>query len=160
MFFLGLIALVPTVILLAIGIGFIHHTGSIQELRNYVQKSDGTKAPQKDDLLVGLKSAIEKNIPEKWMNAIDPLAQKSRLTLAKIVATQSRPEPKPVLDPKTGKPIPRAVIVEDAEIRKLAQEGKFGTLLRHPMITKALNDPDLQQLIKRLQAQFDPAVSH
>jgi len=57
----------------------------------------------------------------------------------------------PVIDPKTGKPIPRAIIVDDPELQGLAREGKFGSLLRHPMLTKALNDPQLKAFLKDLK---------
>lgn len=150
---LGLIALIPTAILFCIMIGFIHHTGSIHELRSYALKRSnspaGTTTPE--DWLATLKTSVDRTLPESWLNAIDPMAQKSRLTLAKIAAMQSRPEPMTVLDPSTGKPITRAVLVEYPEIRKLAQEENFGTLLRHPLITKALQDPEIQRLIKELK---------
>jgi hypothetical protein len=40
--------------------------------------------------------------------------------------------------------------VDDPELQKLARQGKFGTLLRHPLLTKALEDPKLQALLKDL----------
>ena len=84
------------------------------------------------------------------MKALDPLAEPSRLALAKLVTVQAESPLEPVIDPRTGKPIPRAIIVEDSELQTLAREGKFGTLLRHPLLTKALNDPKVQALIKDL----------
>ena len=80
-----------------------------------------------------------------------PLADPSRLTLAKVITAQSQPAPKPVIDPQTGKPVPRAIIVNDPELQNLARDGKFATLLRSPLLTKALSDPKVQAILKNLQ---------
>ena len=39
-------------------------------------------------------------------------------------------------DPATGKPIPRAIVVDDPELTGLARKGRYGDLLRHPVLTK------------------------
>lgn len=42
------------------------------------------------------------------------------------------------------------IIVEDAELEKLARERKFGTLLRHPVITDAIENPEVRKLVDEL----------
>ncbi len=93
---------------------------------------------------------MEAAVPESLLKMLDPLTDPSRLNLAKLVASQTDSSPTPVIDPRTGKPIPRAIIVEDRELQNLARDGKFGTLLRHPLLTKALADPKLQKLLRDL----------
>lgn len=144
------IALIPTLILLAIGIGFVHHTASVQELRDFAKKTQSADPKAKPPFLQTLKVSIEKTVPKDWLKTLDPLADESRLAVAKWVTTQSNPQPDPKIDPATGKPIPRAIIVNDPVLQELAREQKFGTLLRHPIITKALQDPKVRKLIKDL----------
>ena len=93
---------------------------------------------------------IEDALPESWIRTLDPLAQHNRLTLAKLIATQSESRLNPVINPQTGKPIPRAIIVDDPDLQNLAREGKFSTLLRHPLLTEALADPKIQKLLRDL----------
>lgn len=138
-------ALIPTSLICLIGAAVVHHTGSIAEVRAY---STGQAAPA--GYVQNLKSSIEKILPAAWLRFLDPLAEPSRLALAKWITATSDSPLKPVIDPKTGKPIPRAIIVEESELQNLAREGKFGTLLRHPLLTKALNDPKLKALLKEL----------
>lgn len=144
------IALVPTLILLAIGVGVVHHTASVQELRDFARQAQDGSGPGREPYLQKLKVSIEKTVPKDWLKSLDPLADPSRLTLAKWVTLQSKPQREPEIDPATGQPIPRAIIVDDPALQKLAREQKFGTLLRHPVITKALKDPKVRKLIKDL----------
>ena len=145
-----LIALIPTLILLAIGIGFIHHTASVQELRDFAKKTQSADPKAKPPFLQTLKVTIEKTVPQNCLETLDPLADKSRMAVAKWVTIQSKPQPDPEIDPATGKPIPRAIIIDAAALRELAREQKFGTLLRHPIITQALEDPKVRKFIKDL----------
>ena len=145
-----LLALIPTSLLCLIGATLLHHSGSVAEVRSYSEKSIGIPETTPDGFSQRLKSAVEAAVPESWLKALDPLTEPSRITLAKLIAAQTDSPLKPVLDPRTGKPIPRAIIVDDPELQNLAREGNFGTLLRHPLLTKALADPKLQKLIKDL----------
>ncbi len=145
------IALIPTLILLAIGVGFVHHTASVQELRDFARQAREGSGPGRAPYLQTLKVSIEKTVPKDWLKTLDPLADPSRLRLAKWVTLQSKPQPEPEIDPATGKPIPRAIIVDDPALRELARQQKFGTLLRHPVITKALEDPKVRKLIADLE---------
>lgn len=144
-----LLALIPTSIIWLIGATFIHHTGTIAELRVYAEKSLGIDQATSARFSQQLKTSVEAALPEAWLRFLDPLADPDRLTLAKLVT--ARAEYQPAIDPQTGKPIPRAIIVEDPELQNLAREGKFGTLLRHPLLTQALEDPQIKALLKDLQ---------
>ncbi len=145
-----LLALIPTSLIWLIGATLLHHSGSIAEVRAYSEKSIGLQETTPDGFSQRLKSAIEAAVPESWLKALDPLTEPSRITLAKLIAAQSDSPLKPVIDPRTGKPIPRAIIVNDPELQNLAREGNFGTLLRHPLLTKALADPSVKKLLKDL----------
>jgi hypothetical protein len=145
-----LFALIPTALICLIAAALIHHTGSIAEVRavskNRLDADDSAAA----GISRQLKSSITSALPEAWLKALDPLAEPSRLALAKLVTAQAGSSLEPVIDPRTGKPIPRAIVVGDPELQTLAREGKFGTLLRHPLLTKALDDPKVQALLKDL----------
>jgi hypothetical protein len=146
-----LLALIPTSLIWLIGATLIHHTGSIAEVRAFSEKTIGIEEPTPAKFSQRLKSSVEDALPESWLAFLDPLAEPSRLTLAKAITARSDSPHKPVIDPRTGQAIPRAIIVDDPELQNLAREGKFGTLLRHPLLTKALNDPQLKALLKDLQ---------
>lgn len=145
-----LLALIPTSIIWLVGATFIHHTGSIAELSAFAEKNLGIDEPTAAKFTKRLKSSIDDALPESWLKTLDPLADPSRLTLAKLITAQSEAPYKPVIDPRTGKPIPRAIVVNDPELQDIAREGRFSTLLRHPLLTKALEDPHLQSLLKDL----------
>ena len=52
-----------------------------------------------------------------------------------------------MVDPATGKPYPRAVVVADPALQGLARQKDFSSLLRHPNLTRALDDPKVKQAI-------------
>lgn len=147
---LFMLALIPTAVLWLMGVAVVHHFGAIAEVRQY---SDPTE-PAQQGLLnrqsIAVKSSIEPTFLGSWLRKLDPLADPARLKLAKLIGAQSKTSLEPVIDPSTGQPIPRAIIVEDPELQNLAREGKFGALLRHPLLTKALNDPKVKALLKDL----------
>lgn len=145
------LALIPTSLFLLIGATLVHHTGAIAEVRSAAGKPHGPATPLSTPPEPNLKSAVEALIPQSWLKALDPFADPDRVSLAKIITAQSESPLRPVIDPKTGQAIPRAIIVNNPELQDLAREGKFGTLLRHPLLTKALNDPKIQALLKNLQ---------
>jgi hypothetical protein len=139
-----LLAIIPTSLICGIVVILIHHTAAVADVRASTEKKADASFSQR------LKSSIEEAIPGKWLQRLDPLTDSSRLSLAKLIAAQSASPPQAVINPQTGKPIPRAIIVEDPALQKLAREGKFDTLLRHPLLTKALNDPKIQKLLRDL----------
>jgi hypothetical protein len=146
-----LLALIPTSLICLIGATFIHHTGSIAEIRAFAEESLGISGPTPAKYSQNLKNSVEHALPETWLRFLDPLADPARLTLAKLITAHSDSPLEPVIDPATGQPIPRAIIVDDPELQNLAREGKFGTLLRHPLLTEALQDPRIQALLKDLR---------
>lgn len=145
-----LLALIPTSLIWLIGATLLHHNGSIAEVRAFSGKSSGVPETAPTGFSQRLKSAIEAAIPESWLANLDPLTQPSRLNLAKLISAQSDSPLTPVINPQTGKPFPRAIIVNDPELQNLAREGNFGTLLRHPLLTKALEDPTVKKFLKDL----------
>ena len=148
--FLFVLALIPTSLIWIIGATLVHHNGSIAEVRAYAEKSIGIPETTPDGFSQKLKSSIEAALPASWLKILDPVAEPSRLTLAKLITSQADSPHKPVINPRTGEPIPRAIIVDDPDIQNLAREGNFGTLLRHPLLTKALADPKIQKLLRDL----------
>lgn len=140
-----LFALIPTALLWLIGATVVHHAGSIAELK---ASSENSKSGQ--GFIEKLKSSIDSTLPATWLAALDPLADPARLSLAKLIAAESSPQRALQIDPATGEPIPRAVIVEDPALQTLAREGNFSTLLRHPLLTKALADPKIQEQLRNL----------
>ena len=143
-------ALVPTTLVCVIVAIIAHHTAAVADVRASSAKTGGLTKTAPDSFSQRLKSSVEAALPEKWLRILDPLTDPSRLTLAKLITAQSESPLQPVINPQTGKPIPRAIIVDDPALQKLAREGKFDTLLRHPLLTKALADPKLQQLLRDL----------
>ena len=81
------------------------------------------------------------------MDWLDPLTTEPRLQLAKMIAASQNKPLEPVIDPETGRPYPRAIIVDDPELLDLARKGRFSTLLRHPLLSEALKDPLIRQAI-------------
>ncbi len=146
-----LMALIPAAVISLAGIAFIHYSGSVEEIR---QNSRSQKSPtshsDQNPWVQNLKTGIEAAVPASWLKTVDPYAEPSRVALAKLITAKSQAPLKPVINPKTGRPIPRAIIVEDPELQKLARDGKFGTLLRHPLLTKALADPTIKKLLHEI----------
>jgi hypothetical protein len=143
-----LLCLVPTSLIWFVGAALIHHGGSIAEIRD-AATPPGKSEP--DSYLLKLKSAVESTIPAAWLAKLDPSASPDRVKLAKLITARSTPDPKQMIDPSTGQPIPRARIVEDPTLQNLARDGNFSTLLRHPALTKALADPKIQKLLGELK---------
>ena len=135
-----ILALVPTSLIWVAGAALVHHAGSVAEVRDHSGNPRSTGLEQ-------LKSSIEVALPATWLAALDPFAEPSRLALAKLIAAEAESPRKPAIDPATGKPIPRAIIVDDPALQTLAREGNFSSILRHPRLTKALQDPSVRKLL-------------
>jgi len=148
LFGVAVFTLIPTCLIVTILAVLIYHVGSVAEIKS----SAGPATPSAaTDLIPTLKTSVEKSIPPAWLQLLDPLADPARVALAKIITEQSQPHRPPGFDPITGKPIPRAVIVNDPELQNLARNGRFAALLRSPLLTKALNDPKVQEFLKTFQ---------
>ena len=139
-----LITLVPAVLLCLTAATFVHHASSVAEIRDSAQS--GSAAPSDPGLAGRLKHSLSVAIPEKLMDWLDPLTTEPRLRLAKMIAASPN-KLQPVINPETGKPYPRAIIVNDPELVDLARKGRFSTLLRHPLLSEALKDPLIRQAL-------------
>lgn len=129
-------SLIPATVLCLIGATIIHHTGSVAEVRAYAEKSLGITESTPARYFQDLKGAVESALPASLLEFLDPLADPARVALAKAITDQSSQVPSPAIDPATGKPIPRAIVVDDPELTGLARKGRYGDLLRHPVLTK------------------------
>ncbi len=135
------LAAIPAAIFCLTGGTLLHHVGAISELR---ASAGGDSAP--DSFFQNLKGAIESALPDSWLSALDPLADSPRLSLAKLIAAKDAPLP--AVDPETGEPIPRAIIVDEDELKELAREGRYSTLLRHPLLNQALENPEVREMLR------------
>jgi uncharacterized membrane protein required for colicin V production len=139
------ITLIPATLLFLVAATFIHHAGSVAEIRDSaVSSSDSPRSP---GLAERLKDSVSATVPTKLMDWLDPLTTEPRLQLAKMIAANSENPLEPVIDPSTGRPYPRAIIVDDPKLVNLAHEGRFSTLLRHPLLSEALKDPLVRQAL-------------
>jgi hypothetical protein len=141
------LACIPTAGICLVVLLMLRHSGSVAEIQAYADPSSKAKP----SYLEQLRLRVNKTIPSSWLESLDPLADPARVTLAKLISQEAKAPLTPIIDPQTGKPIPRAIIVDDPDLQTLAREGNFGTLLRHPLLTKALADPKIQKLLKDLK---------
>ncbi len=139
-----LITLIPAALLCLTAATLIHHASSVAEIRDSAEA--GSAVPSDPGIAGRLKHSLSVAVPAKLMDWLDPLTTEPRLRLAKMIA--ANPEPlEAVIDPESGKPYPRAIIVDDPELLNLAREGRFSTLLRHPLLSEALKDPLIRQAL-------------
>jgi uncharacterized membrane protein required for colicin V production len=136
-----LITVIPAALLCLTAATFVHHASAVAEIRSSAKY--GTTPPASPSLAERLKKSLSFAVPEKLMDWLDPLTTEPRLQLAKMIAAS----PDKPLDPETGQPYPRAIIVDNPELVNLAHEGRFSTLLRHPLLSEALKDPLIQQAL-------------
>ncbi len=142
-------SLLPTSILFIVVMAMLHHHGTVAELKHFANKESEESHFEK--FTRNFKQSIEDTVPESLIHALDPLADKSRVALAKVITHQSEPQLALIVDPETNEPIPRAIIVDDAEVNHLVEKRQFSTLLRHPVITDTLKKPEVQEFIRKLQ---------
>lgn len=144
-------ALIPAALLWLLGATVVHHAGSIAEIRD---AADPAKPPSETSAyLQRMKTAVENALPAAWLKWLDPLSEPARVALAKLIASEAAPEFEPVIDPATGKPVPRAIRIEDPALDQLAKSQHFSTLLRHPKLTEVLNDPKVRALLHLNKAE-------
>ncbi|QTN32672.1 hypothetical protein HZ994_10120 [Akkermansiaceae bacterium] len=140
-----LVTVIPAALLCLTAATFIHHASSVAEIRNSAEY--GTSSPPSPSLPERLKNSLSVAVPEKLMDWLDPLTTEPRLQLAKMIAASPNKPLEPIVDPETGRPYPRAIIVDDPELVSLAHKGRFSTLLRHPLLSEALKDPLIRQAL-------------
>ncbi|MEP2777000.1 MAG: hypothetical protein ABJQ29_12460 [Luteolibacter sp.] len=139
------LTLIPAALLCLTAATILHHASAVAEIRNSAEL--GTVAPDGNSLAGRLKNSLSVAIPENLMDWLDPLTTEPRLQLAKMIAASGEKPLQPVVNPETGQPYPRAIIVDDPELTHLAEEGRFSTLLRHPLLSEALKDPLIRQAL-------------
>ncbi len=140
-----LATIIPAALLCIMVATFVHHASSVAEIRDSAEF--GTSSPPSPSLAERLKNSISVAIPQSLMDKLDPLTAQPRLQLAKMIAASPDKPLEPIIDPETGRPYPRAIIVDDPELVDLAKEGRFSTLLRHPLLSEALKDPLIRQAL-------------
>ena len=139
------VTLIPAGIICLTIATFAHHAIAVAEIKNSAQP--GTPAAGASGIPERLKNALTAAIPQALMAQLDPLTSPARLKLAKVIASSPTKPLKIVIDPATGRPYPRAIIVDSPELQKLAKEGNFSTLLRHPLLSEALKDPKVRKTL-------------
>lgn len=146
LFTVGLVALVPTGLLGSLFAVVLNHLHLIENLG---QTTKSTSEEHSPSFATRFTEAIAPYIPEKWVHFLDPFADPQRVALAREIAAKA-PLP-PSIDPATGQPYPRAIIVDDPELNALAKDRDYTDLLHSPRLTKALSDPRVLDLLKRFQ---------
>jgi len=142
-------SLIPAALLWIVIATIVHHAGSIAEIRAFVEKSSGAGETTPSAYIKQLKNSIEHAIPESWIAAIDPMANHDRLTLAKILSVEKSELP-PRAIPVLEDPALRAIVVNKAQLRSLAHDKRFGAVLRHPDLDKALRNPEVRRALDKI----------
>ena len=144
-----LLSLVPAAVLCFLGATLIRHAGSVADLRSFaLAQAGGIDTGSVPSFLTRLKESLDQSLPPEWFRLIDPLTDDARLALAKWITARAGGDSKsPAIDPATGLPIPRAIIVDDPELQDLARSGRFSEILRDPRLDAALADPQVRRTI-------------
>jgi hypothetical protein len=143
-----LLSLIPAGLLWLTGATALRNLGSVAEIRHFVDGPDA--APARSAFLAELKSSIDRTLPETWFQDINPLADKARVTLAKLIALGGEaPPPKAI--PVLEEPQIRALILHDPQLRALAKAHRYADILRDPRLDHVMANPDLKKLLGDLQ---------
>lgn len=116
----------------------LHHITSVAEIRDHAKFGE-----THHNFAMRLKNSLKSTIPPSLMDKLDPLASEPRIQLAKLIVGSSENTSTPDDDPSA----PRAEIVDNPELVSLAKKGRFSTLLRHPLLTEAINDPMVKKAL-------------
>lgn len=144
-------AFIPAALLCAAGVLIIQHVGNLGELRSFADRSTSTKRPEWAKISEELKKTVEANVPADWMAKLDELTQdKMRLTLAKLITAKAENEVPPKAIPVMEGPVLKAIVVDEARLKSLAHEKRYGSLLNHPDVNRALNDPKVREALSKL----------
>lgn len=120
----------------------IHHITSVAEIRDHAKNGE-----THHNFAMRLKNSLTSAIPASLMNKLDPLASEPRIELAKWIVGNAENPSTPDVAPNTDPSIPRSKIVDNPELISLAKKGRFSTLLRHPLLTEAINDPMVKKAL-------------
>jgi hypothetical protein len=140
-----LFALVPAVLICLTAATFLHHASSVAEIRDFAKPGETDSMGSR--MARAFRESLSSTIPPALMDWLDPLASDPRVKLVKMIAAREERQLEPVIDPETGRPYPRAIIIDDPELQALANQGRFSTLLRHPSLSEALEDPQVRQAL-------------
>jgi len=141
-----LFSLVPTSLIWVTGATALRSAGSVAEIRRFV---DGSSAGEESAFLAALKTAIDRVTPGDWMKSVDPLSDKARVTLAKLIALgDSAPPPKAIA--VLEEPQIRDLIQNDPKLRTLAKARRYADILRDPRLDNVVADPDLAAMLSGL----------
>lgn len=138
-------SLIPAGVLSLIGAMFVNHFGTLSELR----ASSGEKLGQFDSSAAQMKSLLAKFVPADLLQKVDPLADKARVKLAKLIAADPQHLP-PKAIPVLEEPAMRAIVVDEVKLKNLAKKQGYAALLSHPDLDKALNDPKVRSALDRI----------
>ncbi len=123
----------------------LHHITSVAEIRNHAQ--NGGVQNDITGFAARLKNSLTSAIPASLMDKLDPLASEPRVQLAKIIAGNSENPAQSEINPKTSQLIAIKDLIDEPELISLAKDGRFSTLLRHPLLSKAVNDPLIKKAL-------------
>lgn len=144
-----LFSLVPTVLLWFAGAALLRHFGSVSEIRDYVAASADSGENAQPSFLTRVKQDIEQALPENWFDNLDPLTDRSRVNLAKLISVADDPPPKaiPVLEEEEI----RRIVASDDNLRRLARQGRYAEILRDPRLDQLLENDNLRQVLAELE---------
>ena len=98
-----------------------------------------------------MKKSLTSAIPAGMMDWLDPMASEPRVRLAKMIAAGSAKPLEPVIDPETGLPYPRAIIVDDPDLaRSLLQEHGFAFTETAVVVVEIAGERQLQDVLAAL----------
>lgn len=138
-------SLIPAAVLCLVSAMFVNHFGTISELR----ASSGAKPAQFDAVAAQMKSLLGKYVPADLLQKVDPLADQARVKLAKLIATDPKHLP-PKAIPVLEEPAMHAIVIDEMKLKNLAKDQRYGTLLTHPDLDKALHDPKVRRALDKI----------
>lgn len=138
-------SLIPATVLCLVSAMFVNHFGSISEIR----AASGQHPGKFDAATAQMKTLLAKYVPADLLQKLDPLADQARVKLAKLIASDPKHLP-PKAIPVLEEPAMRAIVVDEMKLRKLAKDQRFGTLLSHPDLDKALHDPKVRKALAEI----------
>ncbi|WP_035601257.1 hypothetical protein [Haloferula sp. BvORR071] len=142
-----LFSLFPASMLGFTGASAVRHLGSVAEIQRFI---DGSNAEGPSIFVAELKKTIDRALPADWFKNLDPLTDDARVTLAKLIAMgDSSPPPKAI--PVMEEPEIRDLVENDPKLRKLAQEKRYGEILKDPRLDTIMADPDLRKILADLK---------
>jgi len=139
-------SLVPASALWFSGVTALHHAGSVAEIRSFVDSSHDDSPPKRTEFLAEVKEVVDRFLPQGLLQHVDPLSDKARVTLAKLVALGDGPPP-PKAIPVMEEPEIRRLILSDPQLRELARQHRYADILRDPRLNQVIDNPDLKRLL-------------